>query len=356
VFEAERLEEALAPVLEEEPQYVVTDGQLDWDRVTQSSWFRIRYCPVHVVPAEDDYPGASHLPLTVWQHQGPPEQGAAIALRTTEGLEIVDARVEPVRVEAGDEVTLNVVWKALCPLSAPFEVLVRLASTMGERLEEAEFVAPHTISLGEWEPGQLIEESYAFTINSDLETGAYPIYLSLNAPGSLGPDWRLYRLEDSRWVDRVSLGHLLRSWQGDTAGATAIGARFGEQIELESARLEGEAVPGGALTLELFWHALRQPDDNYTVFVHLLDSQDQLVTGADREPLEGRFPTSTWLEGERVGSAHPLQLPPDLAPGTYRIVTGLYKRESGERLALVNAEGEPLPDGVLPLPFVIEVP
>src|SRR5690606_1966517 len=137
------------------------------------------------------------------------------------------------------------VWKALCPLSNPFEVLVRLTSTIGERLLDEAFVAPHTIPFSQWQPGQLIEESYTFTIHADLETGAYPIYLSLNSPGSLGPDWRLYRLEDSRWVDRVPLGYVLRPWQGDMTGATPLGARFGEQIELQSARLDGEAVPGG---------------------------------------------------------------------------------------------------------------
>lgn len=355
------LDEALAPVLEEEPAYVLADSQLDWDRVTHSSWFLIRYCPVYAATADATAAGGGsaaepRAPLTVWQFQGEPEQGAAVGLRTASGLELVDAWVEPAHIEPGDEITVSIVWKALCPLSSPFEVLVHLTSTMGERLLDEAFVVPHTIPFSQWQPGQSIEESYTFTIHADLETGAYPLSLSLNSPGSFGPDWRLYRLEDSRWVDRVPLGYLLGPWQGDMTGATPLGARFGEQIELQSARLDGEAVPGGTLTLALFWRALRPPDDAYTIFVHLLDAQDQLVAGADREPLEGRFPTNAWPEGERVGSEHPLQLPPDLAPGSYRIVTGLYKRESGERLPLVNAEGEPLPNGALPLPFVIEVP
>jgi hypothetical protein len=45
--------------------------------------------------------------------------------------------------------------------------------------------------------------------------------------------------------------------------------------------------------------------------------------------------------GEVVRDRHPLTLPPDLPPGTYRLRTGLYYWQTLERLPVLES-GEPV--------------
>ena len=74
----------------------------------------------------------------------------------------------------------------------------------------------------------------------------------------------------------------------------------------------------------------------YTAFVHLLDPAGQLVAQSDRPPLDGFYPTDAWLPGYPVRDRYALALPPDLAPGTYRLVAGLYDPTTGQRLPVVD--------------------
>jgi hypothetical protein len=103
---------------------------------------------------------------------------------------------------------------------------------------------------------------------------------------------------------------------------TPAGARFGDQIELTGF----SAMPAGGITLR--WQALRQPDRDYSVFVHAFDPSGKLIAQADAEPDAGRFPTSLWLPGETVLDEHKLALP----PGQYRVEVGLYYLPTLERL------------------------
>ena len=88
---------------------------------------------------------------------------------------------------------------------------------------------------------------------------------------------------------------------------------------------------------------------DYTVFVQLLDAKNRWVAGHDTQPLGGEYPTSSWRPGEVVVDDHVLQLPDDLPPGTYRLVTGMYDLATGRRLIVADAKGEAQPDSMIVL-------
>jgi hypothetical protein len=113
-------------------------------------------------------------------------------------------------------------------------------------------------------------------------------------------------------------------------------------------QFRGEASWGGAISLvgwsaqqvgaqlhvTLYWQANINLARSYTAFVHLLDTEDNLVTQLDRLP-EG-YPTIDWVQGERVIDTYTLDLPPDLDAGQYFVQSGFYHLPSDERL------GEPV--------------
>jgi hypothetical protein len=67
------------------------------------------------------------------------------------------------------------------------------------------------------------------------------------------------------------------------------------------------------------------------VLLHLLDETDRRWMQRDNWPAYWTRPTTGWAVGEVVRDGHTLELPPDIPPGTYRIVVGLYVRSSMER-------------------------
>jgi hypothetical protein len=83
----------------------------------------------------------------------------------------------------------------------------------------------------------------------------------------------------------------------------------------------------------LTWQALREMEQDYTVFVHLVDQNGAVHSQHDGMPRSGAYPTSRWLPGEFVADTHTLALPPDLPPGEYALQVGLYHAETGARLA-----------------------
>jgi len=126
-------------------------------------------------------------------------------------------------------------------------------------------------------------------------------------------------------------------------------ARLGDAIQLLGYSILPTSDPLAVLRVQLHWQAEGRPDGDYTAFVQLLDSRGQWVAGQDAQPLGGQYPTSRWQNGEIVADAFDLALPAGLAPGDYRVVTGMYEAASGRRLPASGADGQALPDDVIVL-------
>jgi hypothetical protein len=90
------------------------------------------------------------------------------------------------------------------------------------------------------------------------------------------------------------------------------------------------------VTVTLLWRAYAETAARYKTFVHLVDANDNRVTGVDSAPANGARPTSGWMQGEYIVDARQLQFPGDLAAGTYTIKVGLYNERNLQRLKLAD--------------------
>jgi hypothetical protein len=102
--------------------------------------------------------------------------------------------------------------------------------------------------------------------------------------------------------------------------------------------------PGGVLGLRTFWQVEAPFADDLYIFVHLIDASGGVPTQRDAPPWQGRFPTSVWRAGTMVVDANDVYLPPGLAPGTYRVVVGMFSPATGARPP-VTFNGAPVPSG-----------
>jgi hypothetical protein len=103
---------------------------------------------------------------------------------------------------------------------------------------------------------------------------------------------------------------------------------FGDQIALLGATWdvdEGRAVRAGDWALlTLRWRALRPLTTSYVVRVRLRDNAGREIARYDIAPLDGHWPTQRWPEGTQIWDYHDLFIQPDVPPGRYSVVVGLY--------------------------------
>ena len=172
--------------------------------------------------------------------------------------------------------------------------------------------------------------------------------------GSELPNGR-YRLISSDALSASTCGWLASPTSGCVLGEVTISgvplpqdaANFDDKIALLSIDLPAEPLQaGGTLPVQLRWQGLADMAQDYTVFLQVLDDQDQIVGQVDAWPLQGTYPTSRWQAGEIVDDVYEIQLSGDRPPGNYRLQAGFYLLATLRRLPVLDAQGQPVDDKV----------
>jgi len=101
-----------------------------------------------------------------------------------------------------------------------------------------------------------------------------------------------------------------------------------------------EGMP--ALHVVLYWRANQKIDKDYTVFVHLSDSNSRVVAQQDRTPAFGTYPTTMWQLGESIVDAYDLTV--NVPPGKYSLIIGMYDATTLVRVPAFDSNGARLND------------
>ena len=130
--------------------------------------------------------------------------------------------------------------------------------------------------------------------------------------------------------------------QADTIPAAEVvplNVDFNRQIRLTGYHFNQPLAPGGDLNLTLYWQVEAPIEVDFTVFVQLVEADDNIVAQQDGKPQAGFYATPYWQPGELVIDTHPVPLPPDLPPGRYDLLLGLYEADTGLRLQILDEAG-----------------
>ena len=115
--------------------------------------------------------------------------------------------------------------------------------------------------------------------------------------------------------------------------------QYQDQISLIGYTAPTVVRRGSTVQADLYWKAQSDLDDNWQVFVHLLNAETAVVAQSDKlNP--GDFPTRQWPTDKYVRDPHWLTIPDDLPPGTYRLTAGLWSLETGQRLQVADPAGD----------------
>lgn len=184
------------------------------------------------------------------------------------------------------------------------------------------------IALLNWD-GSLLDTAVAAPSSSAQNLVLATALLAV-PPDALPAAARLVFMADNQTIElgRLKIG----------AGQTAVpmppnplGANFADQIVLLGYDLQTEA---GGLRLTTYWQALQSTEENYTIFVHVLDERGDLIAQQDAQPQGGRYPTSIWAAGEVVVDEAILTFSTDAQPA--QIAVGMYRLDTLARLPLVG--------------------
>ncbi len=333
---------AVQAMLKAQPvDYLVTTNDLPWQQLREQVWFRLAY-----EPAEQFNSSYLHqAPYTIWAYRRPlGELGErhSINARVPDRLSILGYQIGPQQVQPGDSVQMALYMQApeaANTPSIPFEAIVRLISPIdGGTVSEWTVNLPQSISPTEWQANDVLIEQFPLTMPDELEAGAYQFNLSLIGSDS-SEMWPFSLDKDINRLDRIPIGGLIVPWEGSLENVQKLGADFADQIELIGFSAAA-AKPEELLEVDLYWEAQKPIEGDYKVFVHVVNSNGELVASHDSRPENGRFPTPSWLPGVVIPDTHTILLPDDLPAGEYHLKAGLYLSDTGKRLPAISANGD----------------
>ena len=244
---------------------------------------------------------------------------------------------------AGEGLTFSLFWQALADGSQPYVVFSQLQDETGHAVALSE--TPPAYPTDRWPAGMLLRDPHQIPLLPALPEGDYRL-----AVGLLRPDGSRLLVGGD---DQVVLTTVLTTQRARNFSPPAlrfpVDAQFGGRARLLGYDLHpnGELEPGRTFELVLYWQPIETFDRSYTVFVHLIDAGSQIVGNRDQVPGGGDFPTTSWVRGEYLTDVYHVPVNPDTPPGDYWIEVGFYDPVDGTRLAVTDAQGQPLGDRLL---------
>lgn len=116
-------------------------------------------------------------------------------------------------------------------------------------------------------------------------------------------------------------------------------AVWGDEFRLLGYDLQPSSLaPGETVDLTLYLEALRPPSRDWSLFVHLADDLEIILTQDDRYPQQGLVRASHLRAGERWAEVFHLRVPETaIAPARLALMVGFYDVRTGERLNVAGA-------------------
>ena len=278
---------------------------------------------------------------------GPKDQGRQVQGPRTEGSGHRDELIllgydRPSFVRPNGQATLTLYWQRLREGTGDYNIALQMVDEAGSAFWQ-ENVPPlfgqYPISC--WGVGQIVQTSHDLIMPST--TGEVGLLVGLSHGSSEMLPVR------SHWLAPPSEWCPLRPIQVRStplAGGPAI--NFDNRILLLGSGLDRRQLrPGEALELSLTWQCLQRMDEDYTVFVHILDEEQRIWGQEDIGPVHGTYPTSQWKEGEIIEDVHSVRLSYEAPSGEYQIEVGLYLLSTMARLRVLDEEMRVVDDKVI---------
>jgi hypothetical protein len=254
-----------------------------------------------------------------------------------DNVRLIGYDLKPTLVAPGRPITISLYWQPQRRVERDLTSFVHLVNADGEVVGQSDHnPGGDFYPTSQWQPGELLKDAHSITLREELGRPPYALEVGLY---DLEPE--LVHLGQPQVI-----GHIGREMSSDPVPAelaSGQGYTLSDEIALLGHRVSEGA---DAVDVELFWQALRVPERDYTVFLHVVNDSGEIVAQWDSQPKSGEIPTGSWPAGLVVADVAAIELPEGLAEGSYHILAGLYDAASGERLPVYDASGRPAGDSI----------
>ncbi len=245
-------------------------------------------------------------------------------------------------------------WRATKPLPPDTAIRYQALAPSGAVVDDDALRPPPALVWlppGQWQPGQTyVIETLAWYLPATWTPAlavdvagqrAWPAISGAGGDLAVSPEGQL-RLPAWERSGGVLVPYAAPS---GAAGASVTFALGDWQVRLTGWQFPAAGAPGADLQVWLEWAAAGPSPRDDSVFVHLRDAAGRTVASGDAGPTWFvPQPASRWPAPATVWDAHVVPVPADIAVGSYTLVVGWYDWQTGARLPLLDAAGNPAGD------------
>ena len=225
------------------------------------------------------------------------------------------------RYGTGDKVRLKFYWQVLRQSAEDNSILLTLVDDRQQAIGRyVTYPGAGSLRTSGWQVGAIYPDEYLISIDSGA-SGRYPFDVQV--------EWEnLHRAQKFAATDAagariepvlLNVGAVVTLRNQTTAGSfNEIDAEAQPNFD-QVIRLEGFRLHLDINEIVLHWTAESVPEENYTVFVHMLGENGEILAQADAPP---RLPTKYWRWGETYSTFH--RIPSADSMLDYEVVVGLY--------------------------------
>lgn len=280
--------------------------------------FTLAALPLLILPAYAHPPTVADIPAS-----------ASPICRTYEDVELL-AIAAPTQVAPGDVVTVTAYWRMRRAITYDEMLLWQLATISPFAVigQENSYHGQGTFPTKLWQPGVIYADTVYIRVAEDAPTTTLAhLLLTIDHYGTT----RVPLCQGAIIPPGTPLAEI-RIAPRRPAPPQPAQFVIGDTLALLDATWPDTARPGETVTVTLTWQVVGPPPAaDLTRFLHL-DAPTGFITGSDGLP--GGLPARLWQPGDRLTDTVTLTVPADAAPGDYTLAVGMYRPDTGERLAV----------------------
>ena len=234
------------------------------------------------------------------------------------------------QASAGESIPLTLFWRADSKPEKSYAYQIRFGDVSSDSFQ----LANNQFPTSNWRIGEIVRGQYSIAIPATAKAGVTQLRVVLSdgnaidlAPFTIEKTDRVFVKPSTQFTQSVIFGDNYLALVGYDLSATTLKA-------------------GDSLKLVLYWQARSKIDKPFTVFVHLLDHDNQVVAQKDSQPVNNTRPTTGWVANEYIADNYELPIT-NLTAGTYRIEIGWYDATDFSRLQVIDDNGNPMGDHII---------
>ena len=243
-----------------------------------------------------------------------------------DGLTLIGYDQDQTTLPADGTLRVDLFWTTRAQPTARYQTVIHLVGPDGLRWSMPDSFRPRGYAkyppTNGWSPDDYALDSHEIESLPGTPPGTYDVVLTTFDRDTLAP-LSLLDEQGQPAAPALTLGQVTLTAPRRPADPETLDIRHQTDASLGPVTLLGadlnrrEAAPGDAVLLTTFWHTDRQPAEDLSVHLALLDRDGSPVADYDLPPSTRWHPTSGWQPGDIWRGQHILNIPADLDSGDY---------------------------------------